>query len=189
MPGYRSDKKTTVEECKSISTTFLRDHGYFCAGKWGGMKWTNSAGEQTGAISFFVRVDGIFGKIRFQYTSTDRYSGEATELDYSVDLKATPCHFGGLRWWFLCPILQNENPCWKRVGKLYLAGGKYFGCRHCYGLTYQSSQENDKRVNDLLRNPNLLLRARASPNDLGMNMVLLKAMFKLERKEERKLRQ
>jgi hypothetical protein len=33
--------------------------------------------------------------------------------------------------------------CGRRVGKLYLPpGGKYFGCRHCYNLTYTSSNES-----------------------------------------------
>lgn len=32
--------------------------------------------------------------------------------------------------------------CHRRVGCLYLPpGGNYFGCRHCYDLTYRSSQE------------------------------------------------
>jgi hypothetical protein len=31
------------------------------------------------------------------------------------------------------------------VGKLYLPpGGRYFGCRHCYNLTYTSCQESRK---------------------------------------------
>jgi hypothetical protein len=41
--------------------------------------------------------------------------------------------------------------CGKRVGILYLPqGGKYFGCRHCYQLTYKSSQEQH-RYEDVYR--------------------------------------
>jgi len=32
--------------------------------------------------------------------------------------------------------------CGRRVGTLYLAsGGNYFGCRHCYDLSYESRNE------------------------------------------------
>jgi hypothetical protein len=37
---------------------------------------------------------------------------------------------------------------------LYLPGrARYFGCRHCHDLTYQSAQEHDKRVDALRKNP------------------------------------
>ena len=33
-------------------------------------------------------------------------------------------------------------PCGRRVGTLFLSsGGKYFGCRHCYDLSYESRNE------------------------------------------------
>jgi len=32
-------------------------------------------------------------------------------------------------------------------------GGKYFGCRHCYNLTYQSCKEHDKRLDAMKRLP------------------------------------
>ncbi len=40
----------------------------------------------------------------------------------------------------------GDVPCERRVGKLWLPPGAiYFGCRHCYGLTYRSCQESHKR--------------------------------------------
>ncbi|MHC4354801.1 MAG: hypothetical protein ACYS0H_19035, partial [Planctomycetota bacterium] len=36
----------------------------------------------------------------------------------------------------------NGVYCGRRVGTLYLvSGGKYFGCRHCYNLSYESRNE------------------------------------------------
>ena len=49
----------------------------------------------------------------------------------------TPCRFGGLRAWFVCP--GGVSPCGRRVTKLYL-GGTYFLCQRCHGLGYQSQQ-------------------------------------------------
>lgn len=178
MVRWRWDKKRTVEECKSISTTFLKKHGYFGGFGWGGMKWTNSLGEETGSIGFRVSVQEWTGEIRFQYTQTHR-NGEKEELDYPVRLTATPCHYGGKRWWFICPLVKNGVACNRRVLKLYLGGGKYFGCRHCYNLTHQSCQEHDARVDRLCKNP-LLLRQMLDSGNLSTSFLALKAAFKLK---------
>jgi hypothetical protein len=70
-------------------------------------------------------------------------TGEA--LDYRLRLTATRPRYGGLRWWFVCPLVANGLPCGRRVGKLYLPpGGRYYGCRHCYRLTYTSCRESRK---------------------------------------------
>lgn len=185
MSRWYLNKKDTVESCKSISTTFLKKHGYFCRWASGGMKWTNGSGEQTGSIGFRVTTREWDGEIQFQYTQTDAYTQEKTELDYPVRLSATPCHYGNKRWWFICPLVRSGAACGRRVLNLYL-GDKHFGCRHCFNLTYRSVQEHDKRIDSFLRNPGLLLNATRNPNDLGMNLIALKALFKLEEKEERK---
>jgi hypothetical protein len=53
--------------------------------------------------------------------------------------------FGRLRWWFVCPLLVRGEACNRRVAKLYLPpSSRYFGCRHCYRLTYTSCQESHK---------------------------------------------
>jgi hypothetical protein len=173
-----SDRRTT-EECKSISTKWLKDNGYFCGFKWGGMRWTNYAGEETGSISFQVSVEGDMGYIRFQYTQTDRFSKEETHLGYKVDLVSTPCNYGGKRWWFICPLVINGKACNRRVGVLYLGGGKYFGCRHCYNLTYRSCKEHDKRVSALLKNPYALLSMLES-KDPKKSLLALKVGFKMK---------
>ncbi len=179
MGGWRWDKKTTVEECKSISTTFLNKHGYFRNG-WnaGGMKWTRN-GEQTGSISFTVSVQDWTGEIRFQYTQTDKQTGEKEEMDYPARLSATPCHFGGKRWWFICPLVKDGIACNRRALRLYLGGGKYFGCRHCYNLTYESCQEHDARVDRLAKNPDLL--ASMLQGNPMASLVALKAAFKVRK--------
>ena len=60
-------------------------------------------------------------------------------LEYDVRLETTHSSRGGVRWWFLCPLVRDGRPCGRRVQKLYLPpNARQFGCRHCYGLTYQS---------------------------------------------------
>jgi hypothetical protein len=64
---------------------------------------------------------------------------------------------GGLRWWFICPLVVSESVCSLGVGKVYLPPGNcYFGSRHCHELTYTSAQTHDGRVSRLRKNPELL---------------------------------
>jgi hypothetical protein len=138
-----SDRRT-VEECKSITTKFLNKHHHFDGGiSWGGVSWRRN-GEKTGSIGFVVSTVEGDEYIRFQYTQTDRSTDEKTEFDYKAWLTWTPCYFGGRRWWFICPLVVNGRVCGRRVGSLHLGSGKYFGCRHCYNLTYESSKESHK---------------------------------------------
>ena len=66
-------------------------------------------------------------------------------VDYRVRLVTSTPHYGGLRWWFICPLVRNDGAPPRRVAKLYLpSGGKYFGSREGYGLTYTSCQESGK---------------------------------------------
>ena len=80
--------------------------------------------------------------MKVSYTVTDRHTDKETDYDYKINLTTTPCHFGGIRYWFVCPFSRNGVYCGRRVGTLYLAsGGDYFGCRHCYDLSYESRNE------------------------------------------------
>ena len=70
-----------------------------------------------------------------------RYGQEEWQtVEEPVSISWTPCHFGGARPWFVCPGVVNCVPCGRRVGKLY-GPGRYFLCRHCYRLAYQSQRE------------------------------------------------
>ena len=143
MGRYSYSNRRTVEDCKTITTMFLNEHNYFDGDvRRGGMNWSRN-GEETGSIGYEVSTIGSNEYIRFQYTQTDRNTDEKTKLDYKARLTWTPCYFGGIRWWFICPQVVNAHACGKRVGSLYLEG-KRFGCRHCYNLTYASSQESHK---------------------------------------------
>lgn len=143
MGRYYWDKKNTVEESRSVGISFLSKHGFFCGFRSGEITWTNRWGEQTASIGVGVyTLDDESPYARFHYTSTRRATGQKTECDYKVPLVTTPCHFGGVRWWFLCPLSKDGVPCGRRVGKLYCPpGATYYGCRHCYNLSYESRNE------------------------------------------------
>jgi hypothetical protein len=142
MGGWHWDKKDTVEDCRTVSIAFLRKNDYLCGWRSGTISWTNWCGEKTASIGVTVSTMDGENHTRFQYTHIHRSTGEKTECDYKVQLVTTPCHLGGVRWWFICPLSKNGVYCGRRVGKLYLPpGGKYYGCRHCYGLSYESRNE------------------------------------------------
>ncbi|MFC1657261.1 hypothetical protein ACFL2P_01640 [Candidatus Moduliflexota bacterium] len=146
--GYRISKKDTVEDCLTLDISFFVKQGilheFNC--RSGSLQWTNSyTGEPTSSIGYEINTLDTGGPwVRLHYVIT-RPDGEKKAMDYKVLLETTRPHFGGSRWWFICALTVGSKPSWRRVGKLYLPpGGSYFGCRHCYDLTYQSCQESHK---------------------------------------------
>ena len=160
MGGYGStrwnwhSKKETVEDCRVLSIFDLNREDVLesDARKLGGWTWSNAyTGKRTARIGYEMNTLEKVNYFRVYYTITS-WTGEKNDYDYRIPLQKTKCNFGGVRWWFLCTLSVNGSFCGRRVGKLYLPpNGRYFGCRHCYDLTYRSSQENDKRVNALKR--------------------------------------
>lgn len=160
MGGYGSgrwawhSKKDTVDDCRTLSIFDLKREGVLEQGirRFGSWVWRNAhTNEQRASIGYELNTLQAVGFIRLYYT-VSHWQGDKFDMDYWVRLATTPCQFGGERWWFVCPLATNGQDCKRRVGKLYLpSGGRYFGCRHCYDLTYRSSQESDKQVQALKR--------------------------------------
>lgn len=125
--GYRYDAKHTNEDYRSIDVRDLHRRGLTRPQHQGIVTWRRK-NMVTGRISFYSAEN----EIRFVYTHTSP-SSDKSSLDYRVQLSWSDCHLGGKRPWFLC------SNCNKRVAILYCA--KYFVCRHCLKLNYQSTRE------------------------------------------------
>lgn len=140
MGRYSYSNKTEADSLKSLSVYWLKKHGYFEKNwsKGGGITWTRHDGSKN-SISFYISVPDKYAQLI--YTQTDRESGEKKDFDYKVPLITTPCHLGGVRYWFQCSISKGGRFCGRRVATLY-KDGDYFACRHCYDLTYSSKKEN-----------------------------------------------
>ncbi len=96
-----------------------------------------------GSIGFTVNINVDKGELCLRYAWANNSTGEKEEFNYPISLVPTVCHYGGRRWWFICPLTTNGVYCGKRIGRLHLTpNGKYFGCRHCFDLTYQSCQDS-----------------------------------------------
>jgi len=97
--------------------------------------------------------------LRLRYSMADYRSGGELKIDDKVYLAPTRPHFGGLRWWFVCPHLN------RRVRKLYLPlGGRHFWSRRAYEFAYASQRET-KYDRALRRARKLRLRLGGDPAD------------------------
>jgi hypothetical protein len=142
MGRYYFDAKTTVEQAKQLNIFKLKEFGLLNGYAATTLTWTWHLSGSKNSIGIIVDVrDNPYVKVN--YTVTDRHTDEKTDYDYKISLTTTPCNFGGVRYWFICPISKNGVYCGRRTGTLYLASsGNYFGCRHCYDLSYESRNES-----------------------------------------------
>ena len=146
MGGYGSGRssgggKITVEDCLTLDINKLVRDRFISPGIHGigNLIWKNSVtGVERGSIGYEVNtLSHSIPWIRLFYTMTQ--TGE--NVDFRIYLQTTEPYFGGIRWWFMCPLMG----CNRRVAKLHSPpGGKYFGCRQCYDLTYTSCQESHR---------------------------------------------
>lgn len=57
------------------------------------------------------------------------------DLDLRIYIDQTPCHYGGFRYWFICPSYG------RRCGKVY-SGKLGLECRECCDLNYLDNRSN-----------------------------------------------
>jgi hypothetical protein len=172
---WRPPKKGVVEDCLSLDANRWAREGILKAGVYqtGSSRWVYPGGRECSLNYEVHTLEMDRPLLRLSYNWT-RGGGERGEADYQVRLTTTRPRFGGLRWWFVCPLLPRGAPCGRRVGKLYLPpGGRYFGCRHCHDLTYTSAQKHDKRVDALRRDPDALRALLEDEEALGTSKLLL----------------
>lgn len=87
--------------------------------------WTSTNGRESSIVWQIIPGKGV----------QLRYKAGDVSHDYIVRVTTTTPHFGGVRYWWLCPH------CNRRVRILY--GIDRFLCRHCHDLTYITAQSSD----------------------------------------------
>ena len=102
--------------------------GYLKGNQWFRWKWSRG-GESVGSVAVGV-VDRKAVTLTLQGTA-DR----PAPVPQVIRLTATPCHFGGVREWFVCPC------CGGRSVVLYERLGR-FACRTCQRVAYASQSED-----------------------------------------------
>jgi hypothetical protein len=128
--GWQGPKKGVVEESMVISIKTLAQIGALNSGQRTGT--LRCSGQLS--IECTTSMDGDRGTIWLGYTAYGRF------MYYAVSLVTSEPHYGGRRWWFICPIKKI------RVAKLYLPpGATRFASRQAHDLTYRSSQQSGWR--------------------------------------------
>src|SRR5687768_9332020 len=121
MGNYRSGrwqeyrKKTTVEESLPLDVRIsLPRQGLYA---FGNLAWTTSSHQTIATVGFET-------DIREQNNANVHLCYEVNSVgqavDYRIALTTTRPQFGGLRWWFVCPLIVDGKTCGKRAGKLFL---------------------------------------------------------------------
>ena len=136
MGRQKYSTKIEAEQLTKIEMWWLRKHGYLRSG------WNFG---KTESIEFQIVIKnsqiGIYDYDYIRFFLTQIYwNGESGIVACDVRLTTTPCHYGNLRYWFVCPR------CHERVGVLYLAES-CIACRRCHNLTYKSKNFGKKSKN------------------------------------------
>ena len=174
MGGYGSGRRSTkpkVGGCSSIDANQLSRIGCFKSGWNGTTTWSRNGKK--------------FSSIGMRATANYLHLGYSTEHYGSViqpiRIERLPCRFGGWRAYFRCE-------CGKRVVKLY-GFGRFFLCRHCYGLFHYSKNEGfwDRSLRQRTKHMQRLtddgsLEAYEMPKPKGM---WWRTFYRLQRASER----
>ena len=157
MGGYNSGRwggQATVEGCRSLVLSVDRVMGGYDKAlrkldlrapsddkplniPWHPRRWTRSGESEPWAeveLRLELRAHGGTAWLRYDIEHATRPTGPQ---HYSISMVATPCRFGGQRWWWICPATL------RRVSKLYLPnGGQRFLSRGAYRLAYASQRQD-----------------------------------------------
>lgn len=130
-------RKQTVEGAHQFPVNVVERFG-------GVLRWS-VRGKEVGSANYTpeYRDDALRG-VMMRYTVTLR--DQAPEaLQYFVPIVQRTTAAGIRHQLWICPLVVNGQQCDHTVRSLYLpGGGRYFGCRHCYHLTFTSRQAHDK---------------------------------------------
>jgi len=127
MAWYRWQTRESTDDYVHLDVRMMHRRGCLHPGFSANWQWSRR-GERFAWINFETQND----QIRLRYRTRSR-GDEWQERAYPVALEWTRCHFGGARPWFRCPC------CQRRAAILY--GAKFFACRRCLNLSYESQRE------------------------------------------------
>jgi hypothetical protein len=132
----RYNKKATVDHLLRLPAHKVVSA--LLAGGVSGWQWTTRRGteERKSWIGLRLAADAP-GAVFLFY----RY-GDEDIAPYRVRWETTIPHYGGRRYWWLCP------ECGRRCAALF--GGRLFLCRQCHNLTYRSAQRGRDPVDRIV---------------------------------------
>ena len=97
--GWRPQIESAL--CLNLQTLFRRSALWPGCDVSGGWQWTDDDGEQVASIGYRAKLGTDAGTFTLGYTTT--HDGERRNITCTVSLVTLPCHYGGRRWYFVCP--------------------------------------------------------------------------------------
>lgn len=124
-PAYRpaAGSYRRLDIRKMVRTNCIKPRNWF------GWTWTNEDGEQVASVGCAVNETASQLTVSYGWRRYD----EREEVSLPVRLNTTPCNYGGVRWWFLCPC------CNRRVAVLFIMG-VMLRCVKCGRVSYASQR-------------------------------------------------
>jgi hypothetical protein len=105
----------------------LKRKGLIYPGEWINFTWSRN-GNVHSSIGALVYGDRLV--LKYTYRKTEA-------VEQPIRFTWTRCNFGGKRIWFVCPF------CSRRCAVVYSCG-KYFACRMCGNVAYQTQNETHR---------------------------------------------
>lgn len=130
-------RKQTVDESLSLDLNYIIRQG--TRPRISTLNWTVGK-ENVGSITYVIDEGCGLPTLTLHYT----FKGEDVRQFIPIIGEEQP--YGGMRYWMLCPLMSDSGlDCRSRCSKLYSPpGAKYFGCRKCYDLSYNSCNRSHK---------------------------------------------
>lgn len=128
--GWNRTGRPTKEQTTPLDITKVSRAGGLQAGRSLLWTWTFPSGQKS-SINQDGLGEGVGVRLRFGYV---RSPGQVSQVQQDIAVERTPCHFGGTRPWWICPV------CGRRSGVLYGWRGHY-ACRKCQCIRYASQYE------------------------------------------------
>lgn len=116
----RSGWRPHIEGLRRLSLSQMMKSGAIkpdcrSSGTW---VWSNSeTGEKVASIGYTADLESESGELRLNYSVHSTNHNASKAMTYAVRLCSMPLHYGGRRWYFLCPASG------KRATMLYLVQG------------------------------------------------------------------
>ncbi|MHC4988632.1 MAG: hypothetical protein ACYTFX_09085, partial [Planctomycetota bacterium] len=104
-------RKVTTGLCRTLSVKTLKKMGVFdddhvderfC------IRWVNELGEDAGGVNITPQAGGNGNKrsLRVEMAGAAERGGcFVTVTSQDIQITTTPCYYGGVRHWFLCPAV------------------------------------------------------------------------------------
>ena len=141
----------TVDECRVLDVNELHREGFLereATHARGTSTWYRDD-EEVASIGYY-RTPTANGEPALKLHYTVKPDSDSRQVEYTVPLDYTECHFGGERPWFRCP----GRGCGERVGKLYKPPHRdHFLCRECHDLAYESNERQGEAVYENIAKP------------------------------------